>query len=190
LAKNNNILRRSLLTTAVIVTVAVIGLFLMPSDDGRADQSGNTSSSGAATAESVGTSDLFTSGAIPTLGKMIGALLVVILCIYVGIYLMKKTMGGRYGSTNKLNALEVLESTGVGPKQSVTLIRVGEKSVLVGITGERMALLTELNAEDTAALMTSAPADREPDAFSRMLSTAAAQVKKLASKSRRTAFES
>lgn len=121
---------------------------------------------------------------------MVGALLVVIVCIYVGIYLLKKTMGGKYGGTNKLNALEVLESTGVGPKQSVTLIRVGDKSVLVGITGDRMALLTELTAEDTAALMTLAPVDYEPDAFSRMLSTAAAQVKKLASKGRRTVLES
>lgn len=190
MAKNNNKLRRSLLTSALIVAVAVVGLFLMSSGDGDADQTTPTTSGDANPSSVVGASDIFTDGALPTLAKMVGALLVVIVCIYVGIYLLKKTMGGKYGGANKLNALEVLESTGVGPKQSVTLIRVGDKSVLVGITGDRMALLTELTAEDTAALMTLTPVDCEPDAFSRMLSAAAAQVKKLASKGRRTALES
>lgn len=189
MAKNNNKLRRSLLTSALIVAVAVVGLFLMSSGDSEADQTTLTTTAGGNATTQVETADIFTDGALPTLAKMVGALLVVIVCIYFGIYLLKKTMGGKYGGTNKLNALEVLESTGVGPKQSVTLIRVGDKSVLVGVTGDRMALLTELTAEDTAALMTSAPVDCEPDAFSRMLSTAAAQVKKLASRSRRTALE-
>lgn len=189
MAKNNNKRRRSILASALIVAVAVVGLFLIPSGDSDADQTTvTTPASGNATTH-VETAEIFSDGALPTLGKMVGALLVVIVCIYFGIYLLKKTMGGKYGGTNKLNALEVLESTGVGPKQSVTLIRVGDKSVLVGITGDRMALLTELTAEDTAALLTSAPVDCEPDAFSRMLRTAAAQVKKIATKNRRTVLE-
>lgn len=190
MAKNNNKLRRSLLTSSVIIAVAVIGFFLMSSGDGEADQTARTTSAGANEVTTVGTSDIFTDGALPTLAKMVGALFLVIICIYVGIYLLKKMMGGRYNGTNRLNALEVLESTGVGPKQNVTLIRVGEKSVLVGITGERMALLTELDSEDTAALMTSTPAECEPDAFSRMMSSAAAQMKKLTGKDRQTALES
>lgn len=190
MAKNNNKLRRSLLASGLIVAVAFVGLFLITSGDSEADQSTTPATAGTTTVTPVGASDLFADGALPTLGKMVGALLVVILCIYVGVYLMKKTMGGKYGSANKLNALEVLESTGVGPKQSVTLIRVGDKSVLVGITGERMALLTELNAEETAVLTSSNTVDCEPDAFSKMLSSAAVHVKKLTSKSRRTVLES
>jgi len=190
LAKNNNKQRRLLYTSALIVAMAVMGLFMVSSGDGEADQTTQAAPEGAGAIAAAEASDVFTDGALPTLAKMVGALFVVIVCIYVGIYLMKKTMGGKYGGTNKINALEVLESTPVGPKQSVTLIRVGDKSVLVGITGERMALLTELNPADTAALITSTPADCEPDAFSKMLSTAAAQMKRLTSKGRRTALES
>ena len=178
------------MSSALIIAVAVVGLFLMSSSDGEADQTTQTTPANDKAVTAVSTSDMFTDGALPTLAKMVGALLVVILCIYVGIYLMKKTMGGKYAGAHKLNALEVLESTGVGPKQNVTLIRVGDKSVLVGITGDRMALLTELTAEDTAALMTSTPVACEPDAFSRMLSSAAMQMKKLTSKNRRTVLES
>ena len=190
MAKNNKKLRRSLLSTALIIAVAVVGLFLMSSSDGEADQTTPTTPAEANAATAIGGSDIFADGALPTLGKMVGALFLVIICIYFGIYLLKKTMGGKYAGANRLNALEVLESTGVGPKQNVTLIRVGDKSVLVGITGDRMALLTELTAEDTAALMTTTPVACEPDAFSRMLSTAAVQMKKLTSKNRRTVLES
>lgn len=193
MAKNNKKLRRSLLSSALIVAVAVVGLFLMSSSDGKADQTTTATPTTPAetnTTTAFGSSEIFTDGALPTLAKMVGALFLVIICIYVGIYLLKKTMGGKYTKGNRVSALEVLESTGVGPKQNVTLIRVGDKAVLVGITGERMALLTELTAEDTAALMTATPVDCEPDAFSKMLSSAAMQVKKLTSKSRRTVLES
>lgn len=193
MAKNNKKLRRSLLSSALIVVVAVVGLFLMSSSDGKADQTTTAAATTPAETDATtafGSSEIFTDGALPTLAKMVGALFLVIICIYVGIYLLKKTMGGKYTKGNRVSALEVLESTGVGPKQNVTLIRVGDKAVLVGITGERMALLTELTAEDTAALMTATPVESEPDAFSKMLSSAAMQMKKFTSKNRRTVLES
>lgn len=190
MARNNKTVRRSFLTSGLIIAVAIVGLFLMSSGDGEADQTTLTTPADANASTSVVSSDIFSGGALSTLAKMVGALLVVIVCIYVAIYLMKRTLGSKYGCGNNLNALEVLETTGVGPKQNVTLIRVGNKSVLVGIAGEKMALLTELNAEDTAALMVSTPVSCEPDAFSRMLSAASTQMKKLTSKSRRTILES
>jgi flagellar biogenesis protein FliO len=114
---------------------------------------------------------------------------VVILCIYLGIYLLKRTMGGRYSSSRGTNALEVIETACIGQRKSVTLVRVGEKSVLVGVSEDRMAPLSELNADDTAAILASAPEPCESESFGKMLNTAASHMRRLTSKNRRTALE-
>ncbi len=187
--KNSKILRRPYLLTGLVVVAAIVGMLLIPSDNGSADQ---MSSPAAITQNSHApneAAETFSGNALPTLAKMVGALFLVIVCIYFGVYLLKKTVGAKYGCGNRLNALEVLETAGIGPKQSVTLVRVGEKSVLLGITGEHISMLTELNSEETKAVFATVPDETEPDAFSRMLSNAAAQMRKLTVKKKQTALE-
>lgn len=187
--KTNRKMRRSFLTTAVIIAVAVIGLMLVSSDGGQADQASAITSPVENATTPNATDRLLADSALPVLAKMVGALLVVIVCIYVGIYLLKRTTGGRYSSSRGTNALEVIETACVGQRKTISLIRVGEKSVLVGVTDDRMALLSELNADDTTAILASAPQESEADGFSKMLNSAVTRVKRLAAKNRRTALE-
>jgi flagellar biogenesis protein FliO len=187
--KTNRKMRRSFLTTAAIIAVAVIGLMLVSSDGGEADQGSALPSPVENAATPNATDRLLTDSALPALAKMVGALLVVIVCIYVGIYLLKRTTGGRYSSSRGTNALEVIETACVGQRKTISLIRVGEKSVLVGVTENRMALLSELNADDTATILASAPEVSEADSFSKMLGSAATHMKRFASKNRRAALE-
>jgi flagellar biosynthetic protein FliO len=189
LVKINRNTRRSFVTTAVIIAVAVTGLFLLSSDGGQADQSASATSTADDPATTGTTDRLLSDSPLPALAKMVGALLVVIVCIYVGIYLLKRTVGTRYRNSRGTNALEVIETTGLGQRQSITLVRVGEKSVLVGVTENRMTLLSELDADDTATILATAPEELENDGFGRMLSAAAGGVRKLATKNRRTALE-
>lgn len=181
--------RRPYLTAAVIIAIAVTGLFLISSDGGYADQSAAAALSEGDVSSQNATDQLLAGSALPALLKMVGALLVVIVCIYLGIYLLKRTMGGRFNSGHGTNALEVIETAGVGQRKSVSLIRIGEKSVLVGVTEDRMALLSELDAADTAAILADAPPEAEAESFGTMLNNAATRMKRIALKNRRTALE-
>jgi len=188
--KTNKSRKRSLVTTAMIIAAAVIGLFLISSNGGHADQAAGVDAPSESVATPAATGQLWSDSALPALAKMVGALLVVIVCIYLGVYLLKRTMGGRLHSSRGTNALEIIETAGLGQHKTLSLVRVGEKSVLVGVTEGRMTLLTELDADDTAAILASAPTEVDPDGFGRMLNTAAKSVKKFALKNRRAVLES
>lgn len=177
------------MTTAVIIAVAVIGLFLLSSDGGRAGQAAAVAPSADNPYPDDAAGQLLTDSALPALAKMVGALLVVIVCIYLGIYLLKRTIGARYSNSRGTNALEIIETAGLGQRKSVSLVRVGDRSVLVGISEDRMTLLSELDAADTAAILATAPEEVETDSFSKMLNAATSGVRRLASKNRRAALE-
>jgi len=162
-------------TTAVIIAVAVIGLFLLSSDGGRAGQAAAVAPSADNPYPDDAAGQLLTDSALPALAKMVGALLVVIVCIYLGIYLLKRTIGARYSNSRGTNALEIIETAGLGQRKSVSLVRVGDRS--------------ELDAADTAAILATAPEEVETDSFSKMLNAATSGVRRLASKNRRAALE-
>ncbi len=84
--------------------------------------------------------------------KMISALVIVIACIYLSMLLIKKGLGKKFSSNKEINVLEVLETTYLAPKKSVSLLRVADKSVLIGITDNQISVLTELGVEETAKL--------------------------------------
>ena len=114
--------RRNVVGVTIILVLAFAGLLMI-----NADPAGDNAGV-AATAES----PEFVGAALPSLMRMMSALVIVIACIYGGIWLLRKGMnrtGGAVGRT-----LEVLETTGVAPKKTVSLIRVADKAVLIGVT--------------------------------------------------------
>ena len=146
--------RRRLLTLGVILAVAFCGLLLVVSQ--REVEATNTAGtvvmSSTATTEPAGEATTFES-AYGSIFKMIAALVVVVGCIYGGLYLLGRLMGrGGKGAARGRN-LELLESTFVGPKKSVSLLRVGDRSVLVGVTDNGISMLTELSEQETASLL-------------------------------------
>ncbi|MBU8934919.1 MAG: flagellar biosynthetic protein FliO [candidate division Zixibacteria bacterium] len=143
--------KRSIIAIIVILVVAIGVLLTVNTDPVTADQNAATGNDQANTTETM-TSTL-TNSALPSLLRMVSALVIVIACIYGGIFLLRRLMGQRHGRQGQSNILEVLETTSVAPKKTVSLIRVAGKSVLVGITETGMSVLTELSPEETAAIL-------------------------------------
>jgi flagellar biosynthetic protein FliO len=111
--------------------------------------------------------------------KMLAALAVVIALIYLAIYLLKKFMGrGRVGG-GKARVLEILETAYIDPKKSLSLVRVADKSVLIGVTDNQISMLTELDAQKTLALFAAEQANGEEGGFAGMLRSAAGKLKGL-----------
>jgi flagellar protein FliO/FliZ len=74
-------------------------------------------------------------------GSMIVSLLLVLLAIVVAAWLLKKLQVG--GST--VNGLKVVTSLNLGSKERLMVVQVGEKQLLLGITGQQINLLDTLD---------------------------------------------
>lgn len=129
-----------------------------------------------------------TSSSMPSLFKVGGALAVVIIAIYLGLFLLKKMMGKKYSGNKKNNVLEVLETTYIGPKKSISLIRIAGKSVLVASTETQISMLTEMDSDETKEIMREIDVEIEPDAFQNMLHAASEKFKAIAKHDRMKSF--
>lgn len=116
--------------------------------------------------------------AMTSIGKMIVALMVVIACIYAGIYFLKRLMVKRRTAGKPDGLLEVIETTHLDARKSIALVRVADRAVLIGVTEQHISMLTELDHASAAGALEAAPAT-QPDAFGAMLKSVAGKVKGL-----------
>ncbi len=173
--------RRRAITTSIILALALIGMLLI-----TANRPGNSSPLLAqsvtpvtATTDTVQTAApaykpmVDTAGATSSIFRMIMALVVVIICIYGGIWVLKKMTTRRHSGGRKAYMLEVLETAYIDPKKSLSLVRVADRSVLIGVTDNQISVLTELDTELTKAAMEAASQGSQGESFSTMLKSAA-----------------
>ncbi len=177
--------RRKLITAATVIGVALIGLLLV-----TMSRSGETrglyaagdvpaADSGAAAPESTGL--VGSTAATISIIKMLAALAVVIGCIYLGIYLLKKLMSRRNRGGGAERILEILETAYIDPKKSLSLVRVADKSVLIGVTDNQISVLTELDPEKTLALASASSTGRQ-GGFAGLLRSATDKLKGMSDK--------
>lgn len=81
--------------------------------------------------------------------KLLLALVVVVAGIYGFLIVLRKLMGSKFSANSSNLLLETLETTYVAPKKSVSLIRYGDKAVLVGVAENSISVLAELSREET-----------------------------------------
>jgi flagellar protein FliO/FliZ len=74
-------------------------------------------------------------------GSMIVSLLLVLFAIVIVAWILKKLQVG--GST--VNGLKVVTSLNLGSKERLVVVQVGEKQLLLGITGQQINLLDTLD---------------------------------------------
>jgi len=175
--------RRNVVGVTIILVLAFAGLIMINADPAGADRLVGDNAQAAATAES----PEFVGAALPSLMRMISALVIVIACIYGGIWLLRKGMnrtGGTVGRT-----LEVLETTGVAPKKTVSLIRVADKAVLIGVTESGISLLTELTPEETAEIVQAQQPTASESGFGTLLATASGKLREIGLRRKQTAVE-
>lgn len=182
--------RRTIIGLVVIVTVALIGLTMIKVDP-----------AGAVNAKALGQTALQADEAAPpvaggeqpgvasAVAKMISALALVILVAYGALYGLKKLMNRRYGGGGRNDSLEVLQSTFVGPHKQVSLVRVGQRSVLIGITEQQITTLTELDVEETEEFLGQVAPEAPAESFASRLTQATSKMKVFGLKKKQAALE-
>ena len=162
------------IVVALIVSAALAGTFMIDTNHVSATGGGLVGNIENGIAHSSSEND----GAVwPSIIKMVSALVVVLFALYGSVYLLKKGMGRKFARGNTGCALEVLESTFVAPRKTVSLLRVADRSILIGITEKQINILTELSVEQTAALKISQSETETTVGFSDILATATKKVK-------------
>ncbi|MEE8576897.1 MAG: flagellar biosynthetic protein FliO [candidate division Zixibacteria bacterium] len=188
--------RRSQLTAIIIVIVALIGVLVIKTDQATAVKANSTTTEATTLQDQTGATtgvktDGFYSSAAPSLFKIISALVIVIACIYVGVYLLRRLMGKKYSGNRQSNLLEVLETTYIGPKKTVSLVRVADRAVLVGTSENHISPLAELDADETARILAAAGPEEETENFKKVFKTAVTKLKEIGFKrTDKTALES
>lgn len=186
--KNNKIKTRSIIGTSLIIAVALIGLIFVKTDYVAADRVNLPTSQSIENVYSpLGSESSSGLSVLPSLIRIISALVIVVVCIYVGIFLLKKLMSKRSGQRAISGNLEIIETIHIAPRKSVTLLRIGEKSILVGTTEGSMSLLCEQDEIETDKLLVETVSETPTLGFGEMLNTAVAKVKEVVQKSKKTA---
>lgn len=179
MATTDHLKRKRVITTTVVLGIAFVGLLLVTV--GRSSQTPVYAAQAQVSADSTSykpADALVGSGAATvSIIKMLAALVVVIGCIYLAIYLLKKLMGRRYAGNRKDHLLEILETAYIDPKKSLSLVRVADRSVLIGVTDNQISMLTELDSEKTQTITSMAESSRQTGGFGDMLRSASSRLK-------------
>lgn len=117
--------------------------------------------------------------ALGPITRMVGALIVVILCIYIGLFVLRKMMGKRHHAIADSGALQILQTAHLAPRRSVSLIKVANRAVLVGVTDTHLSVLTELSEEETAEILQTSQSSPEPEQFGNFLAQAMQKIRDL-----------
>jgi len=181
-------------STIVLLVIAFAGVFMINVDQTSAGSGFTTSvqpDANVSLSTEKNIDEAFGGSVMPAMLKMISALVVVVFCIYVGLYLLKRLTGGRSSGNGSTKILEVLETTYVAPKRTISLVRVADKSVLVGVTDTQISVLTELDADDTTAILarekeTTSVAN---EGFRKLLGSASEKIRKVTIKRNQTILE-
>ncbi len=139
-------------TSVALVLVALVGLLMMQIDLPQAAGQQYTGTAHRQVDSPTSPSTPYYGTALPSLLRIFGALLVVIAAIYLGLYALKRLTMRKYNGRSR-HLLEVLETAGIAPKKTVSLIRVADKAVLVGMTDTHITVLTELDRQQTEEIL-------------------------------------
>ena len=160
--------RKTAILTAVVLGAALLGLFAT----GSLQNSDRVSAAGALgqvlPQSSSGTSNADTGAPIWAIVKMLSALAVVVVALYGGLYLLKRMMTNRRFAASQDATLEVMESAYVGPKKMVSLVRVGKKAILIGVTDQQISMLTELDPDETTAILAQTSRPKVAESFGQL----------------------
>ncbi len=76
--------------------------------------------------------------------------LVLIVLIFLGAYWFTKFLGKRYqGGMLKSSAhIQVLEQISLGQDRTLTVVKVGDSTLLLGVTSQQITLVKELTSEE------------------------------------------
>lgn len=192
--------KRLIITIGLVLVVAVIGLTTLNTAPANAQQSLadklaqpiSTSEAGATAGGenklSSQISPVTTMSATSSILKMVSALVVVVICIYGAVFALKKLMGRKITGRGSNGILEVLETAHLGPKKMISVVRIADRSVLVGVTDNQISLLTELDETQTAQITAIDEQALASRSFGDLLKNATTKIKELSTSKPQTAL--
>ena len=102
---------------------------------------------------------------IGPLVKLLLALIAVVGGIYGFIIVLRRMMGSKFSANKGSRLLETIETTYIAQKKSVSLIRYGEKAVLVGVADNSISVLAELSRDETEKIISDCTAGKREAGF-------------------------
>ncbi|HSG99683.1 MAG TPA: flagellar biosynthetic protein FliO [candidate division Zixibacteria bacterium] len=125
------------------------------------------------------TDSLLGKSVLPSAGKVIFVLGLVIAGIYGAVALLRRMMGRHAGSGGAGEAIELIESLHLSPKKQISLVRVGHRGALLAVTEQGISSLLELDAAETEAALELARQKRTPVNFKDALGKARGAIVEL-----------
>jgi len=83
-----------------------------------------------------------------TMLRTAGALAMIIGMLLAAVWFLRRFGGARFGSGGMGSMIQVMDTRMIGPRRYVTVLRVGGRTLAVGVTEQNMTLLAELSDED------------------------------------------
>jgi flagellar biosynthetic protein FliO len=81
--------------------------------------------------------------------RTLGALLLIVGLIVVAAWGMKRFGGARFGTAQEnAPSLAILNSLSLGERRSLTIVRFGDRTLLLGSTAQSVTLLAEAETDD------------------------------------------
>jgi len=102
------------------------------------------------------------------IARMFFSLLVVIVIIWGALQLFQRISGRSSGRT-KASHVQVLERTYIEPKKAVYILRIGNRTLAVGVTEAHINPLAELDLEETLAAYPEQRTTDNPSPFANLL---------------------
>ncbi len=132
---------------SILIFALVIVCFVMTSEVLHRDVYADAKETGIQYGDSVKDSPF---GGYKEYTRVIGTLLVVIGLIIATAYVLKKKYGVRTNNRGNRRLIQVVDHAPMGMKKSVSLVKVPGKHLLLGLTNDRIELITEIANEDIA----------------------------------------
>ena len=109
--------------------------------------------------------------------KLMLALVAVVGGIYGFLIVLRKMMGSKFSANKGNRLLKTIETTYIAQKKSVSLIRYGEKAVLVGVADNSISVLAELSSDETKKIIANCTAGNREAGFKSVFAGARDKLK-------------
>ena len=100
-----------------------------------------------------------------------GALLLIVVLIFAVVFVLRRYVFSRNGSGPGSGEVRVLNSTFLGPKKSIHLVKVLNRILVLGVSDTQIATLSEFKAEEAEEFLVQDVSGRKEQSFAGILQT-------------------
>ena len=107
--------------------------------------------------------DMYSPSLFGILVKLVISLVLIIGLIYLSTYFMKKLNTRAAGGGNVGDTIKIVGRTFLSPKQSLFLVKIGQRYTVLGVSDQNINAITELTKEEASGFETSNPSSVDSD---------------------------